>query len=190
MDKARMSFTAMLALLAFNVATHAATRSTPVTVVNSDAEPIPVVTEDERSARTPFSQGVSVSFGTFRGISTSDRVAGDDFEVPPDHILVLEHISLRATMAIGDDIGYAEVSFTSNGDSDTHYLPVRTDIRALPLTGGNQKVVSQGWPIRLYADPGSDVVLNLNSTVGSPGGSVRYTVSGYLVPDVSPGLGR
>ncbi len=168
---------------------YAAVRSTPVTVVNSEAEPVPVVTEDERNIRTPFAVRVTTPFGMFRGIPTSDRVAGDDFTVPAGQILVVEHISLRATMANEDEIGYVEARFASDSESVTHYLPVQTDTRSLPASS-TQKIVSQGWQIRFFADPGSEIILNLNSIAGSPGGVAIYSLSGYLVPNDSPGLGR
>ena len=179
---------AAIALLVIAAPAHAQ-RSTPVTVVNTDAAPVPVETDTERNVRTPFAVGVNVAIGTFRGIPTSDRVAGDDFTVPAGQILVVEHISLRATTATADQVAFVEVRFTSDGTSTNHNLPVSTDLASLPV-GSTQKITSYGWPIKFYADGGSDVVLNLNSTDGSPGGAAGYRVSGYLVPASSATLGH
>ena len=142
----------------------------------------------EANARTPFAERVNVAFGLFNGIPTSDRVAGDTFTVPAGSILVIEQITLRATMAAADDIGFVEARVATNGATISHVLPVRTDLRALPV-GTSQKIENRSWLVKFYADPGSGVVLNLNSIVGSPSGAVAYTVSGYLVPAVSPTLG-
>lgn len=157
-------------------------------IQSSLAGPLAVTTETEANARTPFAVRVSVAFGFFRDIATSDRVAGDDFTVPAGSILVIEQITLRTTMANADDVGFVEARVPTNGATISHVLPVRTDIRSLPA-GSTQKIENRSWLVKFYADPGSEVVLNLNSIVGSPGGAAVYTVSGYLVPAVSPTLG-
>lgn len=150
--------------------------------------PLTVTTATEANARTPFAARIAVAFGTFKGIPTSDRVAGDFFEVPFGSILVIEQITLRATTADADDVAFVEARVATNGTNFSHALPVRSDLRSLPV-GSTQKIVNQSWSVKFYADPGSEVVLNLNSIVGSPSGAVAYTVSGYLVPAVSPTLG-
>jgi len=179
---------AAVVLLALPAPGHAQ-RSTPVTVVNTDGAPVPVETDAERNTRTPFAVGVNTPFGNFRGIPTSSRVAGDDFTVPAGQILVVEYISLRATTSTADQVGFVEVRFESDGNSTGHSLPVSADLVALPI-GTTQKIVNYAWPVKFYADGGSDVVLNLNSTVGSPDGSAQYRVSGYLVPAGSATLGQ
>lgn len=150
--------------------------------------PLTVTTQTELNGRSAFSARISVPFGEFRDIPTSDRVAGDDFAVPVGSVLVIEHITLRATTATADQVGFVEARVATNGTTISHVLPVALDQASLPV-GSAQKIDTYGWPVKLYADGGSEVVLNLNSTVGSPGGAAVYTVSGYLVPAASPTLG-
>ena len=157
-----------------------AQRSTPVTVINDASNPVPVITDQELR--------MAVAYGQFRGIPTSDRVAGDDFIVPAGATLVIERLTLRSTMALADQVGFVEARVTTSGDTISHVFPVATDQASLPA-GSTQKIASYAWSTRLYADPGSEVLLNLNSIEGSPGGVVVYTLSGYLVPAGSPGLG-
>ena len=52
------------------------------------------------------------------------------------------------------------------------------------------KIVNYGWPVEFCAGGSSNVVLNLNSTVGRPGGAAQYRVSGHLVPASSATLGQ
>ena len=101
---------------------------------------------------------------------------------------MIEQITLRATIANADDLGFVEARVSTDGQAVSHNLPVRTDLRSLPV-GASQKIENHSWLVKLYADPGSAVVLNLNSIVGSPSGNAAYTVSGYMVPAVSPTLG-
>jgi hypothetical protein len=157
-------------------------------IQSSLAGPLAVTTATETNARTPFAVRFTVPFGSFRGIPTSDRVAGDTFDVPAGSILVIEQITLRATTANTDDVGFVEVRVATDGTTNSHTLPVRSDVRSLPA-GTTQKIEGQSWSVKFYADPGSAVLLNLNSIAGSPSGSAAYTVSGYLVPAVSPTLG-
>lgn len=165
-----------------------AQRSTPVTVVNDDSNPIPVVTDNDLSQREGFAERVTAAFGTFRGIPTSDRVAGTDFLTPADATLVIEYMTLRATQDNADQIGFVEIRATSRGTTISHSLPVASDLVSLPA-GSSQKITNYAWPLKIYVDPGTDVILNLNSIAGSAGGSAAYTVSGYLVPVGSPSLG-
>ena len=76
----------------------------------------------------------------------------------------------------------------TGGETISHVFPIATEQAFLPV-GSTQKIESYAWSARLYADPGSEVILNLNSIEGSPGGVAAYTISGYLVPAGSPGLG-
>ena len=186
----RTVFTATLWLAAGLACTHAsAQRSTPVTVINDVANPIPVVTERELSPRTGFAHGFAVAFGQFTGIPTADRVAGDVFTAPADATLVLEQMTLSATTTETDQVGFVEIRFVSGGNSVRHSLPVPADVVSLPVPG-SRKITNYSWPISVIADPGSEIILNLNSISGSPGGSARYTVSGYSVPAGSPSLRR
>ncbi|MCB1888695.1 MAG: hypothetical protein KDH20_13900 [Rhodocyclaceae bacterium] len=166
-----------------------AQRSTPVTVVNGAANPVPVLSAQDLYPRTGFATRVSVAFGLFKGIPTSDRVAGDAFVSPADATLVLEQMSLRATQANDDQVAFVEIRFTSGGQSVSHSLMVPTGLATLPA-GGTQKITNYTWPLAVIVDPGTEVTLNLNSTTGSSTGSAQYVVSGYLVPAGSPGLGR
>jgi hypothetical protein len=101
---------------------------------------------------------------------------------------VIEQITLRATMANTDEVGFVEARVPTNGTNISHALPVQSDLISLPV-GSTQKIENRSWLVKLYADPGSEVVLNLNSIDGSPSGNAIYTVSGYLLPAVSPTLG-
>ncbi len=166
-----------------------AQRSTPVTVVNGAGNPVPVQSEQDLYPRTGFAERVTAAFGTFKGIPTSDRVAGGAFVSPADATLVLEQMSLRATQLNADQVAFVEIRFTSGGTTVSHSLLVPTNVVALPA-GGTQKITNYSWPLAVIVDPGTEVTLNLNSTTGSSGGSAQYVVSGYRVPTGSPGLGR
>ena len=168
-----------------------AQRSTPVTVINTDANPVPVETGADRNTRTPFSTSVTSAFGNFRGIATADTVAGEDFTVPAGQILVIEHVSLRATIDNADQVGFMRVFFDADGvgGDDELVLGLRTDLASLPI-GATRKLVTYDWPVTIYAAPESEVVMNLNSIAGSSTGAAEWVVSGYLVPATGSGLGR
>ena len=138
-----------------------------------------------------FATSVVSAFGNFRGIPTADTVAGEDFTVPAGQILVIEHVSLRATIDNADQVGFMRVFFDADGvgGTDELVLAVRTDLAFLPI-GTTRKLVTYDWPVTIFAAPETDVVLNLNSTAGSSTGAAEWVVTGYLVPTTGAGLGR
>jgi hypothetical protein len=117
-----------------------------------------------------------------RQVDTADFVpgfaaSGDGFAVPPGKILVIEHVSVWTRMLTGQRMVRASVRTTSNGQQVTH------DIRPafVGADSGPADVHLASEDLRLYADPGTTVLLLVERNTTDGGAPVEMGVSGYLV---------
>ena len=151
-----------LAIITFTMETYAAIL--PVKVTN-----IPLQVQDAPSA--PFQVGMfNVEFATDQlGAQTS-------FTVPAGKLLVIEFVSA----AVGIDQGSVpifSVTTTVNG------VPVSHQLLTNPVGpgGGYAQTYSVSQNMRLYAAPGTEVILYAGRTLGGRG-AMHVSLSGYLVP--------
>lgn len=99
---------------------------------------------------------------------------GSSFVVPADRRLVIEYVSIRAHGALG---GY----LAANLETSVNNVITLHELGFAPSQQTNINSYFASLPVRIYADPGTNVSASANSS-GGPTGTL--TVSGYLV-DVS-----
>ncbi|HWN99211.1 MAG TPA: hypothetical protein VNS63_08075, partial [Blastocatellia bacterium] len=94
------------------------------------------------------------------------------FTVPSGKRLVIEYVSGQGTLPTGDKLLFVRLQINTGGSTVFHrFLPVLTG------TEGNVDVFLVSQQTRLYAEPGSSVILS-----GPPANTIfSVTVSGYLV---------
>ncbi len=162
MDKERMKITGLLALLALSVSPYAAARSTPVTVVNGDDEPVPVTSLD---TSTPIN-----ACATLRQFAGPDQLI---YSVPSDMALTIEYSSIDAVDSL-DDGNFIQIQIkTTVGGVEGEFL-------AGKISGSEFTFARDGRVLKVYADPDTDVV----GGIGSRGivGDVEICLSGRLSP--------
>ncbi len=156
-----------------------------VIVVNSSSQPVPVtgsvtvanlgssrllVRDVDNPARQPFETNQSCSAGGALGCQLS-------FTVPAGKRLVIEYASMHASIPVGE---VAELSIVTSvaGTFVEHVLPLTPP--SVPFAAGGL-VARVGQVVRLYADPGTVVFVNVGrSGVGSPT-NFSVSISGHLV---------
>lgn len=155
----------ILSLLPMNTYAQRSRRSMPVIIENT-----PITTEI--APRQPFQWGVlNVDFDpTQLGASVS-------FTVPSEKRLVIEYVSGRTFVDIGDVVAFS-VSTTVNGILVHHQLALTP---AGP-SGGFAKSYTASQSGRLYADSGTEVTVNANNTLGGRA-TMHASISGYLVDE-------
>jgi hypothetical protein len=117
------------------------------------------------------------------GYDAGEVSGSDSFEVPENKRLVIENLTLRATTGNGGHFGICELRTTVNGVEITHQI-----IPTFIASGVTADLFAFQNQVRLYADsspgPGSgQVFIQANRAGGGTqiGGSVKLTISGYLV---------
>lgn len=159
----------------------------PVKVVNTSAEPVPVTgavglalgnepipvqVVDDFAARNPFSR-------TFvRDFDFGSAGLRLEIEVPEGKRLVIEHVSVRATLPVGQKIRI------TLGTLVTAYDFVATTVGTFPFFDSHSNPVEQdvlvaSEQVRLYAD--RDVVFELDRNNAFGEGKAIMSISGYLV---------
>ncbi|MDJ0740354.1 MAG: hypothetical protein QNJ91_11585 [Gammaproteobacteria bacterium] len=162
MDKARMTSFGFLALLAFSIGSYAATRSTPVTVVNTDGEPVPVAAID---ASAPVN--ACAILGPFSG---AEQLI---YSVPPDMALAIEYGAIDPVDTLDEgEFVQVQITTTAGGVEGVFFVG--------KVSGSEFTFGRDGRVLKIYADPGTDVV----GGVGIRGylGDVEICLSGRLSP--------
>jgi hypothetical protein len=157
-----------------------------VIVINSAAQPVPVtgsvtvanvgsgrllVRDVDNPARQPFetNQNCSPSGGAL-GCQMS-------FTVPAGKRLVIEYASMHASIPAGE-VAELAIGTTVAGTFVEHVLPLTPP--SMPFAAGGL-VARVGQVVRLYADPGTVIFLNVGrSGVGTPT-NFSVSISGHLV---------
>jgi hypothetical protein len=98
------------------------------------------------------------------------------FTVPSGKRLVIEYVSIDADMPVGQ-VTLFSIETTAGGKQLIHRLPQTPPA----VKFGGEGRANMGQQVRLYADPGTRVVVNgiRNELVG--GWVYNFTLSGYLV---------
>jgi len=149
--------------------------ATPVEVINSTANPVPVtVVNQQGSGPQPFQVALCRDIGT---PARCPAGSSQSFAVPSDRRAVIEYVSgecPQAGSAINplENITGALLTTTVNGVIATHLFPTLKG-----LTGnGDLNGVYVAQQTRVYADPGTTVTL---------GASVGGLLSGHLTCSVT-----
>src|SRR5262249_968687 len=159
---------AVLALACFSLSsTSQAETPQNVNVVNT-----PTVKDADNPARQPFQQetyGLFVTDGNYYASQTICTVSANKR-------LVIEYVSGYLGLPTGQ-IARLWLQNTVNNVTASHYMAVNAN--GAPNNASVEFLVGQ--PLRLYADPGTDVVVffSRNDAVGT--GSANVTLSGYLI---------
>jgi hypothetical protein len=137
-----------------------------LTVGNTAANPVPV-RDPDNPARQPLQQSLDSS--------NPNRTS---FQVPLGKRLVIEYVSAVSSMPAGQKLLLVtlqtDVSVNQNPTGILHFFT--PTLTGRDTTGRDIFVVSQ--QTRLYAEPGSTVVLGVTATAGAP---VVVSVVGHLV---------
>ena len=154
-----------------------------VKVVNSTSEPVPIagtinvgnpeanplpVRDVDNPARQPvhFAASCSVVKG-----GTCQRVI---YVVPAGKRFVIEYASMEASLS-DDRTPLMRISTTVGGQEVRHFLSIPPSVPGLGLP------TSIGQQVRLYADPGTGVLVS-GTVLDSAGTALfSFTISGYLV---------
>lgn len=147
-----------------------------VTIQNAPDQPIPVSVDPY--PRTPFQIAIRMQFPT-NGYDVSGS-----FSVPSGMRLVIETVSIRGGLAASEQLTHWGITVAA-GAACTHALNMPS---SMTLPDLNTRMYSSNDLVRLYADPGTQVSMQLSRfpAVGSPG--FFGFVSGYLVPIGSASL--
>jgi len=147
----------------------------PVTIDNSEL-PVNIVDQPitTQQAKTPVNY--QVQFFMSNGLINSGQELM--FTVPSGLRYVIESISVwNFTTTCAFDL-LPSIITTAGGTTSEFRLP--TPDRLAHTLGFYTN--SSTWPIKLYADPDTDVNVNAIRTDGSCNVTLRYAVSGYLEP--------
>jgi hypothetical protein len=135
-----------------------------------------------RGAREPF------QFFGAEDFVTGSLASQDQFDVPSGKRLVIEHVSANLEFPIDQELTSTVVNTTVNEVEVPHQF-------AIPFASTFEdrlRVHTGGQQVRLYADPGTTVIVlanrNSDSCPQTPCGSMRIFISGYLLPVDSPSL--
>lgn len=127
------------------------------------------VCEVNNPDKNPFQTGLEMTLGA--GMPIVDGF----FVVPAGKRLVIEYISGQAFLPAGQTL-LLSIMCRAQDDGVWHYLPATTIGRF-----GNEDCFQYGGLVRLYADPGSAVALQLSRDSLAGAGAGRVSLSGYLV---------
>lgn len=167
----------------------------PVIVVNPDSKPVPM----KENNKYPVQEEVSSQFGEF-GPFWENYANATIYEVPDDKRLVIEYYSCKS------QTGSFNTSYTcciSTGESDTgesdtvqHCLPTtpygHSYVPIAVVSGSEEPVqfaphMSAGQLVKIYAEPGTQVVVSANRQFKDPISSddlpedhMIFSISGYL----------
>jgi hypothetical protein len=148
------------------------TSAEPVPVTGAGGQPIPVQVVDDFAAKTPFRDG---HIAVFDDGSPGEAVF---FDVTEGKRLVIEHVSVSATLPIGQKIAM-ELVIPVGLLSGIPYSFVVTTVGTFPIAGSNKDMLVASQQVRLYADVGFNVNLKRNNSSGT--GSAVVSISGHLV---------
>ena len=114
----------------------------------------------------------------------SGNITYTSYRVPSDRRLVIETVSMRAKIPIGHEIlAYTIETRLTSEPGVNHYIPVFKQARTTTAS-----YYSACQNVRLYADPGTIVLLRLHLTASAYSFLFEPTISGYLISYESPKL--
>lgn len=202
----------MIVTILASLGIQAAPRSTPVTIVNDNATPVPTT---EAMQREPWQKELTIGV-----LPTGSPLSGQETQslfVPVDKWLIIETITVNFVDAYTTILTFPEligllipelaIGTTASGESATHRFPIPEAFTALidcninTSECWNEKVFKTHINTRLYADPGStvNVIVMLSQTALETRTALRkfstplpvtVSLSGYLVPAGSASFGH
>lgn len=129
-----------------------------------------LVKDVDNPARQPFAAGAFPSF--------SGRLAAESFlTVPAGKRGVIEHVSCVNVLDASNNFVRLQVDVTTDGNLNSHQF-VHSNVGP---SIGDLEVWSFSQPVRVYADPGTEVELNVFRRVGTGSGNVECYISGHYV---------
>jgi hypothetical protein len=142
-----------------------------VNVVNTPAAPV-FVRDVDNPAKQPFETTGLLAF--------SDGQYDIELTVttvPAGKRLIIEYVSLYATLFTGQSLVFATLHSTGNNGNAYHRLPITG-----PTNDGGYDEFMVSQAIRMYADPGTPVTLRVRRSTSS-GYSLDgdYAISGYFI---------
>jgi hypothetical protein len=142
------------------------TGTSDVQVVNGSDTPV-LGRDVDQPARQPFQRGVQLAFAAGQGTASAE------FTVPANKRLVIEYVSARISLTEGN-LHWFSVRTAAGDSTGTHFF-APMPIPNLP----NIYTISQ--QTRLYASPGSTVMIEARRTINFDADSGSAGISGYLV---------
>ena len=143
-----------------------------VQVVNSLQGPLSVQQRDEPARHAfqfPFNTQMNNGSG---GVSVN-------FQVPAGKILVIEYSSVLLVVITGQALNYCEIQTTVGGQAQSSFLAPNVPTGA-DLGGGVTAIVA-AQPMKVYSDPGSTVSLTCQRSATGNVGTLRGSLSGYML---------
>ncbi|MCB1787670.1 MAG: hypothetical protein H6953_11880 [Chromatiaceae bacterium] len=140
--------------------------STPVRIVEQ-----PVTTQ---ASKTPMN--VDVQFVMSNAVINPNNQLL--YAVPADKRFVIESISVWSFTTSCSFFLKPSITTTAGGETSEFRLPIPD--RAFSPGGSGFYTHNSTWPIKLYADPNSNIFVNAIRTDGGCSVTLRISVSGYL----------
>ena len=162
MNKVQKFCAGLAVLLVLSANSYGAPRSTPVMVTNTESEPVPVTVID-----TPTAINICATLAPFSGGRQPI------YDVPAGQMLVIEFASIDPVDTMDDgEFAQVQIRTTANGVEGTFL--------AGKVSGSEFTFARDGRVLKIYADPGTEVV----GGIGSRGylGEVEVCLSGQLRP--------
>ncbi len=138
-----------------------------VRVASSAATPVWV--RDANNALQPFHQNATVT------LDPSQLGGAVTFTVPAGKRLVIEFASMEVVLAQGR-VALAGLTTVVNGVNGSHWL----NFTSAGPAGGFPISYIASQEVRIYADPGTQVLFNFLDDIGGDG-VMHASISGYLV---------
>jgi hypothetical protein len=142
-----------------------------VNVVNT---PLPVEVTNTPAAEPVQHKCVCV-------ISGGSATTTDTVTVPSGRRLVIEFVSVRALVPIGQTPEVQIFTGTGGLPSGTTSMGHSIALPVTPVPGGSVDVYHASQPVRLYADPGSGVTIHVARFQTTGTATFEVTFSGHLV---------
>jgi hypothetical protein len=145
-----------------------------VRVINTSAEPVPVSIQGVAQIDSSSPLSVKIVETEVRQPFHAAITESTPLVVPAGKRLVIEHVT-GLVRTNGADAVCMRMEVETEGQIVTHNFPL-----TLGSDIGHQRMYSFSGPTRLYADPGSQIEVEI-FLVGLIGSSTNCSVSGYLV---------
>ncbi len=130
------------------------------------------VRDVDQPARAPYSGGFGFLVANGTTSTTSLGV------VPAGKRLVIEYFSGSGEVPTGQT-AYFYISTTAGGTGGSHSVPVTQKFADAAFAGSDALVAAQ--PLRLYADPGTNVEVGFRRSSANGGAFCSAFISGYYV---------
>jgi hypothetical protein len=114
-------------------------------------------------------------------ITSGTAIATDTVAVPSGRRLVIEFVSVRTILPTGQTPEVQIFTGTGGLPSGTTSMGHSIALPVTPIPSGASDVYHASQPVRLYADPGSDVTIHVARFQTTGTATFEVTFSGHLV---------